>query len=233
MGLRGNAVLVNWGGIVNSKDSDYNAWHSLEHMPERVALSGFLRGFRGIGIDGTDESNKYFMMYEAEDKAFFESKEYLDRLNNPTEWTKKILSCYIKPSRTICDVFASKSVGLGGFFGTLRFLDIDFENELDIHLLKKKIHTITYLSGITGMHLLLGDVKFGQIKTQEKKFRSNQGYEDEVISFAIILEGLSFSSLKNAIKKLKIDFNLNEDDLLKINYYKCQHVITKTDLINI
>ena len=54
------------------------------------------------------------MMYEAERKEVFISRKYLERLNNPTKWTKEILSSYIAPSRTICSVIASKSVGFGG-----------------------------------------------------------------------------------------------------------------------
>ena len=42
MGLLGKGVLVNWGGVVKSKEQDYNSWHSLEHMPERINISGFL-----------------------------------------------------------------------------------------------------------------------------------------------------------------------------------------------
>ena len=38
MSLLGSAVLVNWGGIVQEKEADYNQWHSLEHMPERISL---------------------------------------------------------------------------------------------------------------------------------------------------------------------------------------------------
>ena len=34
MGLLGSAVLVNWGGIVEEKEIEYNEWHSKEHMPE-------------------------------------------------------------------------------------------------------------------------------------------------------------------------------------------------------
>ena len=50
------------------------------------------------------------MMYEAKNKEVFVSKEYLERLNNPTKWTKEILSNYIS-SRTICSVISSKSIG--------------------------------------------------------------------------------------------------------------------------
>ena len=90
MGLLGSAVLVNWGGIVEEKEIEYNEWHSKEHMPERISLPGFLRGLRAVGIPGTNFNHKYFMMYEAERKEVFTSKKYLERLNNPTEWTKEI-----------------------------------------------------------------------------------------------------------------------------------------------
>ena len=230
MSLLGNAVLVNWGGILKSKEIDYNSWHSLEHMPERISLTGFLRGFRGVGIKGTIDNHKYFMMYEAEDKKVFQSKEYLDRLNNPTKWTKDILSNYVSPSRTICDVIASKSLGFGGFVATIRFLEKEIKKKIDINSIKDQISIITNMNGITGMHMLLGDLKFGQLETEEKKFRSQQGYEDEIISFAILIEGLNTNSLKKAIKKLTKCFSFNEGKLLIINYYKCQHILSKFDL---
>ena len=47
MGLLGNAVLVNWGGIVETKEIEYNEWHSKEHMPERISLPGFVKRFGG------------------------------------------------------------------------------------------------------------------------------------------------------------------------------------------
>ena len=53
MGLLGSAVLVNWGGIVEEKEIEYNEWQSKEHMPERISLHGFLRGLRAVGIPGT------------------------------------------------------------------------------------------------------------------------------------------------------------------------------------
>ena len=56
------------------------------------------------------------------------------------------------------------------------------------------------------------------------------GDSDEVISLAIVIEGLNIDSLKKAIKKLTTYFNLCEGKLLIINYYKCQHILSKSDL---
>jgi len=231
MSLLGNAVLVNWGGIVENKEIDYNQWHSVEHMPERISLPGFLRGCRAIGIAGTDIKNKYFMMYEAQRKEVFVSKKYLDRLNNPTKWTRDILSNYISPSRTICSVIASKSIGFGGYFSTIRFLKTNIEKEHNVETLKLSLPQTIKLDGITGMHVILGDNTFGQMKTEEKIYRSSQGMEDQLISQAIVIEGLNYTALKTAVDSLKKEYSLIENDELLINYYECQHILTKQDLL--
>jgi hypothetical protein len=87
------------------------------------------------------------------------------------------------------------------------------------------------LDGITGMHVILGDNTFGQMKTEEKMYRSSQGMEDQLISQAIVLEGLNYISLKKAVDSLKKEYSLIENDQLLINYYECQHILTKQDLL--
>ena len=165
MSLLGTSVLVNWGGILENKEIEYNEWHSKEHMPERISLPGFLRGLRAVGIPGTDINYKYFMMYEAETKEVFTSRKYLERLNNPTEWTKAILSNYLSPSRTICSVISSKSIGLGGYLATIRFLGEKILNNHDVENLKSFTPKILKLIGVTGMHVILGDSSYGQMNT--------------------------------------------------------------------
>jgi len=230
MSLLGNAVLVNWGGILPDKETNYNEWHSKEHMPERISLPGFLRGYRAVGIDGTEINHKYFMMYEAEKKEIFVSKEYLERLNNPTKWTKEILSSYLSPSRTICSVISTKSIGLGGFILTIRFLDNNIQNQHHVERLKLLTREVTDFQGITGMHVLLGDSSYGQMNTEEKKHRSSQGKNDQIISQALIIEGLNLNSLKIVLNYLDNKILLNEDKSIISNFYSCQHVLEKSDL---
>ena len=232
MSLLGSAVLVNWGGIVKSKEKEYNEWHSKEHMPERISLPGFLRGLRAVGIPGTDLNHKYFMMYEAEQKEVFVSKKYLERLNNPTEWTKKILSNYLSPSRTICSVISSKSIGVGGYLSTIRFLGENIPNNHNVENLKFFIPKILKLNGVTGMHIILGDSSYGQMNTEEKKYRSLQGLNDQIVSQAVIIEGLNYLSLKAAIKNFKKKYSLKESNDVIINYYICQNILTQQDLLN-
>ena len=230
MSLLGGAVLVNWGGIMPDKEEDYNQWHSKEHMPERISLPGFLRGYRAMGIEGTNLNHKYFMMYEAKNKEVFVSKEYLEKLNNPTKWTKEILSNYISPSRTICSVISSKSIGSGNFISTIRFLDEKFKKNHDLEKLKVFVREVTELQNITGMHFLEGDNNFGQMNTEEKKYRASKGKQDQIISQALILEGLKLDSLKTALDLLIQKFSIKENDRIIFNFYTCQHILTKQDL---
>ena len=203
MGLLGAAVLVNWGGIVEDKEIEYNEWHSKEHMAERISLPGFLRGLRAVGIPGTDLNHKYFMMYEAERKEVFTSRKYLERLNSPTEWTKEILSNYLSPSRTICSVISSKSIGVGGYFSTIRFLGKKVLNKHNVENFKSFVPDILKLNGVSGMHIILGDSSYGQMNTEEKKYRSSQGLNDQIVSQAVIIEGINYHSLETAMKNIK------------------------------
>ena len=81
------------------------------------------------------------------------------------------------------------------------------------------------------MHVILGDNSFGQMKTEEKLYRSSQGNDDQVISQAIIIEGLDYLALKKAIDNLKEEHSLIENVNLLVNYYNCQHILTKQDLL--
>ena len=159
-------------------------------------------------------------MYDVINKDVLSSKQYLNRLNNPTDWTSKILSKYIYPSRAICEVIKTKSLtsGLSGFFITIRYLAKN--NEI------KKFYNISDLimskNGIFSIHCFESDKTISLLKTKEKAIRSTQGNEDEIIDSAVIIECLNINKVKNfLLKKLKI----KSDKKIKINYYQLQHII--------
>ena len=109
------------------------------------------------------------MMYEADKKKVFISKKYLERLNNPTDWTKDISSNYLSPSRTICSLISSKSIGVRGYISTIRFLGNKILKNHNVESLKSATSIILNLNGMTGMHVIIGDSSFGQMNTLEKK----------------------------------------------------------------
>ena len=220
MALLGKGALLNWGGVLPKHDFDYNLWHSLEHMPERMSVKVFFRAFRCVGLEGTNDNDKYFMMYDVKNKDILSSKQYLNRLNNPTDWTSKILSKYVYPSRAICELIKTKSLttGLSGFFVTIRYLAKS--NEI------KKFYNISdeimSKNGIFSIHCFQSDKEISQLKTKEKVIRSYQGNEDEIIDYAVVIECLNINKVK---KFLLNNLKIKSDKKIKINYYQLQHII--------
>jgi hypothetical protein len=113
MALLGKGALVIWHDPAPEIESEYNEWHSKEHMYERVHVPGFLRGQRGVAITGAP---KYFNFYEVEDFATLTSKAYLDRLNDPTPWTRRVAPHMHNNSRTLCRVSASFGAAVPAFW---------------------------------------------------------------------------------------------------------------------
>ena len=59
MAMLGKGALIIWHDVRD--ETDYNEWHSKEHMLERVGVPGFRRGLRYFAIAG---SPKYLNLYE-------------------------------------------------------------------------------------------------------------------------------------------------------------------------
>ena len=45
----GAGIIVIWNDILADARDDFLEWHSREHIPERVAIPGFVRGQRWFG----------------------------------------------------------------------------------------------------------------------------------------------------------------------------------------
>ena len=108
---------------------------------------------------------------------------------------------------------------------------MDLSDPQFIENLKSFTPEILELNGVTGMHVILGNSSYGQMNTKEKKYRSSQGLNDQIVSQAVIIEGLNYLSLETAIKNFKNKYSLRESKNLIINYYFCQNVLTQQDLL--
>ncbi|WP_460448846.1 hypothetical protein [Alsobacter sp. SYSU BS001988] len=228
-GLLGQGALVNWGGVVAEQEDDYNMWHSREHMPERLAVPGFRRGRRGVAVDGAPEALKYFMMYEAVDADVFISAPYLSRLNDPTPWTRRILSAYIAPSRTICRVVATKGFGAGGWLATLQLRQVDRAKLRDWSR-GDWIDRVMGMNGVLAAHALEGDPQLGQQPTAEKTFRESRGDRDVTVEFALLVEGFDLGPTEQAAASVveRVRSELGCEALTTL--YRTQHVITNIDV---
>jgi hypothetical protein len=174
MALKGHGAVIIWNDIAPDGRDDFYDWHVNEHIPERVAIPGFLRGRRYIAIDG-DTKPEFLTLYETENTAVLSGADYLARLNTPTTWTKRATSHFRATSRCLARTILVKGQGVGRYVASLRIEHT--EGGLDLcHRLKTDAEKLgDHLVGgtITGMAICLSEIEISAIKTEESKGRTD------------------------------------------------------------
>jgi hypothetical protein len=189
MALIGKGVLAIWNGISADFEDEFVAWHVREHIPERVGLPGFLRGRRYVAIDGTP---KYFNFYETENVDDLSSPAYVARLNDPTDWTRKVVAHFLDTSRTICDVTWSLGSGEGAWIDAIQLEASSGSSNFGETMRASVAPALAAIPGLVGVHLLEGTRPPGQADTAEKKLR---GTADRVAAWILLAEASQPQSL--------------------------------------
>src|SRR6186997_2986294 len=102
-----SGILAIWNDCARGREAEFEEWYQHEHFYERIAVPGFLR---------------YFCVYLTRSPDVLKSKAYLERLDNPTPMTRRIMSdAFRDMSRTVCH----RTLRLGAMWGaaavTVRF----------------------------------------------------------------------------------------------------------------
>jgi hypothetical protein len=117
MALAGTAALGLWNDIAPARAPEYDRWHTREHVPERVAVAGFLGARRYV--NRTRATHRYFTLYELEDARALTHPEYLDLLARPTPWSASMRPNFRNVVRAQLQVEASRGPGLGAALAVL------------------------------------------------------------------------------------------------------------------
>jgi hypothetical protein len=180
--LAGKGVLAIWNGIAEEAEADFVAWHMREHIPERVAVPGFLRGRRYVAISGTP---KYFNFYETESPETLNAPAYIERLNAPSEWTRRVVRHFRDTSRTICAVAASVGQGDGAYICTLRLTARAERATLADRLAITVMAPLLAAPSIVSAHLLEGQPESSGGQTAEKSLRDQP---DQTAEWILLIE---------------------------------------------
>lgn len=114
-------VLAIFNDCRAGREAEFEAWFQGEHLLERLAVPGFLFGRRHQAISG---SSGYFNFYLVESPDVLTSNHYLERLDNPTPLTRKVMSeIFINMNRTVCRRTLRRGAFHGAFVVTVRFLN--------------------------------------------------------------------------------------------------------------
>src|SRR4029077_803525 len=112
-------ILAIWNDCAPGREAEFEEWYQHEHFYERIAVPGFRLGRRYEVVSG---SPRYFCFYLTQSPGILKSAAYLQRLDNPTPMTRRILSdAFRDMSRTVCH----RTLRLGAMWGaaavTVRF----------------------------------------------------------------------------------------------------------------
>jgi hypothetical protein len=181
MPLLGKAAMLLSFDIVPEAIVEHDDWHTHEHLPERLAIPGFVRGSRWVAEQGRP---RYFVIYEVRELAVLTSAAYLERLNNPSPWTSKMMKHYRGMTRGFCTVTGSFGAGMGQAGLLVRFKPAPgTEPSLRKWLLQDAMPGLPSKPGLGSAHLFEGAV--APPMTSEQRIRG----ADAGFDWAVLVTG--------------------------------------------
>lgn len=228
MPLLGKGAMVTWHDVLPEAEQDHDEWHSKEHMAERLGVPGFRRGYRFSALQGAP---RYLIMYEVDDLTTLTSPPYLERLNDPTPWTRRVQASVRNSSRTLCRVVASFGKGVPGVVVTLQLApEGGQEQQLRRHLVDVALPQLAERPGVLGAHLLEGDPEASRRPTEEKRLR---GTPDRIAAWIILLGGYDPDALASTRDDALSPAALRRHGASEAQtrgLYRLQHCLTRADL---
>jgi hypothetical protein len=187
MPLLGSAAILLSFDVVPEAIAEHDDWHTHEHLPERLSIPGFRRGSRWIAADAKP---RYVVLYEVADVDTLTSADYLDRLNNPSAWTSRMMPHYRGMTRGLCSVAGSWGLGLGNLMYLVRFKpEARAEEPLRRWLLQEAGPSLPARRGVGSVHVL--QTAAAAPVTNEQRIRGS----DAGVDWALLLCGYDADSL--------------------------------------
>lgn len=203
MTLAGNGAMILYYDIAPDAIEDHDDWHTHEHFPERLSIPGFLRASRWIVTAG---SPRYLVIYEVADVQVLSAEPYLERLNNPTPWTARMMQDFRGMTRGFCSVVASSGQGLGHALQSIRYVPVaGREDELRDWLQTAALPAISMKRGVASAYML--EPAATPPMTKEQEIRG----KDAEIPCVLLVTGYDAGVLSR----------MSEDDLRTEQFERC------------
>lgn len=178
-------ILALWNDCAPEGEADYERWYMADHLPERVGIPGFRFGRRYRRVEG---DRTYFTFYETDSPSVLWSPVYLERLQNPTSWTQRVMPSFRNTIRTVCRRAASRGTALGGHVATFRAMAEDTPGpDVEAELRRSILPDLLARDGVCHVHLWIATRQQTPSKTVETDIRG----ADEMLSWAVVVETTS------------------------------------------
>jgi hypothetical protein len=198
-------ILAIWNDCRAGREAEFEAWFQGEHLLERLAVPGFLFGRRHQAVSG---SAGYFNFYLVESPAVLTSKPYLERLDNPTPLTRKIMSeVFLNMNRTVCRRTLRRGDFRGSFAVTVRFDDVP-----DHSSLATTLDSLTRDTSVAGGEIWIAVGAAGAPVSMEEKLRGG----DKKIKACLMIETQRQADAESVAARLSGEFPKAEAGVFRV-----------------
>jgi hypothetical protein len=152
-------------------------------------------------------------------------QDYLDRLNSPTPWTRRIMPAFRKTTRALTCIRASFGRGPGGVLATLRFSAGAGGEDATVRAVARDLlPKVAVLPQITGAHLCLTDQAASAILTRESRERADS---QPTPNSVMLIEGCNLAPIEHAVGAT-LDWPEFATNGPTLGIYRLEHVRLKT-----
>ena len=158
------ALLAIRSDIAPEVVPEYLEWMTREHAIERVGIDGFLsaRIFRSKHA----EFERFLILYELADASVVDSPAYLERLNNPTPWSSRMMPHLGNFIRGGGEIVGNWGTGCGAALTS--FLIRSGEDVVAI----ESLEALSKQPGVVAIRLLQTDQDRIEVTTNERALRA-------------------------------------------------------------
>ena len=98
-----NGLLLTMTEPPPQMEEEFNAWYDTEHLPERLAIPGFVSARRWVDPQAAAGTGKYLATYELKSQEVLQTPGYLAHVGaHFTPWSKRCLSRCVLFRRWAC-----------------------------------------------------------------------------------------------------------------------------------
>jgi len=183
--MSNNSVLLAiWNDIAPERVDEYEAWHTLEHVPERVWVPGFERATRYVACGSAHPA--YLTLYEVASLDVLRTPPYVDLVDNPTDWSASMRPSFANFLRQPCHVIASAGYVSGGSLLASRFALPERQSAARLSNLAEMLYA-------RGTRLALTRVQIGEVVSAGPQALTNTGPKSGGVEYLAIVEAATES----------------------------------------
>lgn len=187
------ALICAWMRVDLADHDAFLDFHTHEHLPERLALPGFLRGRRFQSLSAPDT---LLVLYEVESLAVLTSAAYVERLNNPTDWTKRCMPLIRDSRRLAIDLDFDSGDAQGEIVGLAH---LDVRAGADLSTLTSAAAQAARHDGVIAARGGRVDLAASNLDTAERKALGAAAHTG---GFVIVAEAADATSARSAFAAL-------------------------------